>query len=158
LKNAAADSMHMALAALGGVSSLFDIDHFALIKFYSQCGLKYLSLLGEVEMASVCFDKGIELANDADGDENAKLNVPNKFYQKALFDLHIGRAQCAWERGELDHACVCLSQAKRNLEDLPEEREFTARYLLLHITSKLGAATSFCEFLLIKDFHCLFSR
>lgn len=125
VRHVAADCIYIAITVLGGVSARFDIDDVSLLKFYTACGKKYASDLSDIDMAEVCYQKASEFH-----DSIAKSAKDSKYSSKALaravFDLLLGRAECAWERGEHAIAEQLVGDARKHLELLPEEVEYLA--------------------------------
>mmetsp|Transcript_11050 Transcript_11050/g.46078 ORF Transcript_11050/g.46078 Transcript_11050/m.46078 type:complete len:91 (-) Transcript_11050:2212-2484(-) len=47
---------------------------------------------------------------------------------KVVFELFMGAAECAWEKGDTESAFVLVENAAKKIDDLPEEIDFLARY------------------------------
>lgn len=79
-------------------------------------------------MASVCFAKADEFAGSAKA-VAASSDSGLRAVSKAMFDLLLGSAECAWEQD--DSACAenLVAQASEYLQDLPEECEYMASIL-----------------------------
>jgi tetratricopeptide (TPR) repeat protein len=125
VRHVAADAIYMATTVLGGISARFNIDELSLLRFYMAVGRKYASDVGDMEMASVCFNKAAEFG------KSAKVVAAESFggtraLSKAMFDLLLGSAECAWERNESDRAEKLVSEASQYLTELPTECEFLA--------------------------------
>lgn len=125
LRHVAADCMYMATTVLGGISARYNIDGLSLLKFYTACGQKYSTDLGDMDMADVCFSKGAEFVEQALNDSRAEV-CKRKTFARAMFDLLLGRAECSWEKGESDEAERYVSDARQYMDDLPGEHEFLA--------------------------------
>lgn len=125
IRHVATDAMYMSSTVLGGISARFDIDEISLLKFYTACGQKYASELSDMEMAEVCYTKAAEFGTSAVA---ASRETPcgSRVLAKALFDLRLGRAECAWERTDSVEAERFVSEARSLLAELPDEHEFLA--------------------------------
>lgn len=125
VKHLAVDCMHMSTTVLGGISSRYSIDDVSLLKFYTSCGQKYSAISCNMEMAAVCFAKATEFAKAAI--ENAKNGeTTEKDCAKAMFDLLLGKAECAWDNSDFEQAEVLLGEAQGYLTHLPDEYEYLA--------------------------------
>lgn len=128
VRHCAVDCIYMASTCLGGISSQFDVQESTLLKFYTACGKKYASDLGDMEMAAVCFAKANEFGKSAKAlasqspDSSCALS-------RAMFDLLLGSAECAWDRNEREVAEGLLAEAAEYLEELPGECEYMASVL-----------------------------
>jgi Meiosis protein SPO22/ZIP4 like len=125
IRHVAADAIYMATTVLGGISARFNIDEITLLRFYTSVGRKYASDVGDMEMAAVCFNKAAEFG------KSAKIVASESFggtraLSKAMFDLLLGSAECAWERDDGDRAEQLVSEASQYLAELPTECEFLA--------------------------------
>lgn len=80
--------------------------------------------VGNYELANVCFNKAFEFV--AAAVELAQQNGRIKRIPKAIFDLHMGAAECCWERKELDTALKLVKAASEQIEEIPEEIDFLA--------------------------------
>lgn len=125
VRHVAADCMYMSTTVLGGISARYNIDDLSLLKFYTACGQKYATELSDMEMADVCFSKAAEFVTPA-LNESKNGDGDTKMFVSAMFDLLIGRAECAWEKGESDQAEVFVSDASKYIDELPNEHEFLA--------------------------------
>lgn len=125
VRHVAADCMYMSTAVLGGISARYSIDNLSLLKFYTACGQRYSADLGDTEMAEVCFSKAAEFAEATVADKS-ETDFDENDYSKAMFDLLLGRAECAWEKGDSGEAEGYVTNARDFLEHLPEEYEFLA--------------------------------
>lgn len=125
VRHVAADCIYIAITVLGGVSSNFDIDNVSLLKFYTSCGKKYTSDLSDIDMAEVCYQKASEFQQSI-GKSEKESKYSKKALARAVFDLLLGRAECAWERGEHGIAEQLVGDAGKYLELLPEEVEYLA--------------------------------
>lgn len=125
LRHVAADCMYMATTVLGGISARYNIDELSLLKFYTACGQKYSTDIGDMDMADVCFSKGTEFVEKAFTESRTDA-CKRKTFARAMFDLLLGKAECAWEKGESDDAERFVSDARQYMDDLPGEHEFLA--------------------------------
>lgn len=125
VRHIAVDCMYMSTTVLGGISARYNIDDLSLLKFYTACGQRYANDLSDMEMADVCFTKAAEFVESA-LNESRKEDGDKNVFATAMFDLLIGRAECAWERGESDQAEMFVSDARSYMTELPGEYEFLA--------------------------------
>lgn len=125
VRHVAADCMFMSTTVLGGISARYSIDELSLLKFYTACGQKYATELSDMDMADVCFSKASEFVASAMA-ESKKADGNTKSFASAMFDLLIGRAECAWGKRENDQAEVFVSDARKYMDDLPGEHEYLA--------------------------------
>ncbi len=125
VRHVAADCIYMAITVLGGISARFDIDDVSLLKFYTACGKKYASELSDIDMAEVCYQKATEFQQTALATAKSSKHSARAL-ARAMFDLLLGQAECAWERGDHSAAEQLVSDARKQLEQLPEEVEYLA--------------------------------
>lgn len=127
LRHVAVDCMYMSITVLGGISVQYDIDELSLLKFYTICGRKYIGI-DDTGLASVCFEKAHEFSKSA---EAVASDTPaaKRALMKAMFDLNIGRAECAWEMNDLKLAEELVLDSAQLLNELPDEHEFLASVL-----------------------------
>jgi tetratricopeptide (TPR) repeat protein len=125
VRHVAADCIYMAITVLSGVSAQYNIDEITLLKFYTTCGQKYVSELGDMDMAALCFAKAAEFSKSAEA-VAAETDGGKRALAKALFDLAIGSAECAWEQHDAANAEKLVFDASQHLQDLPEECEYLA--------------------------------
>jgi tetratricopeptide (TPR) repeat protein len=125
VRHVAADCIYMSITVLSGVSARFNIDEISLLKFYTACGQKYVSELADMDMAAVCFSKASEFRKSAKA-AAAETEGGKRALAKALFDLAIGSAECAWERNDTTNAEDLVADASEYLQELPEECEYLA--------------------------------
>lgn len=117
--------MFMSHAVLGGVSARYNIDALSLLRFYTNCGHKYAKDVSDLEMAHLCFTKAADFI--AAVEEGAGLHTNDTMLvSRAMFDLLLGRAECAWEREDNVQAERFVTDARKFLQDLPGEYEFLA--------------------------------
>jgi tetratricopeptide (TPR) repeat protein len=127
-RHVSVDCIFMASTVLGGISANYNIDEVSLLKFYTSCGKKYASDLGDMAMAAVCFEKAEEFASSAKAVASSS-NVGARALSKAMFDLLLGSAECAWDQEKSLHAEELVAQASEYLPDLPDECEYMASIL-----------------------------
>lgn len=128
IRHCSVDCIYMASTCLGGISSQFDIQESTLLKFYTACGKKYAEDLEDMEMASVCFSKAQEFGKSAKALVSASPEGTRSL-SKAMFDLLLGSAECAWDRNDREAAEGLLSEASEYLQELPGECEYMASVL-----------------------------
>ena len=117
--------MFMSTTVLGGISAQYNIDDLSLLKFYTICGQQYANEVSDMEMAEVCFAKAAEFVQAAVSQSTTEDDDRKKF-SSAMFDLLLGRAECAWDRGDSDQAERFVSDAHTYMDDLSDEHEFLA--------------------------------
>lgn len=125
LRHVAADCMYMSTTVLGGISARYNIDDVSLLKFFTACGQKYSTDVGDMDMADVCFSKAAEFVEPALNESRTEYG-DKKTFARAMFDLLLGRAECSWEKGDSDQAELFVSDARKYMDDLPGEHEFLA--------------------------------
>lgn len=79
-------------------------------------------------MAAVCFAKANEFAGSAKAVATSS-DSGVRAVSKAMFDLLLGSAECAWEQDNSASAEDLVAQASEYLQDLPEECEYMASIL-----------------------------
>lgn len=127
-RHVSVDCIFMATTVLGGISAKFNIDEISLLKFYTSCGKRYAADVGDMEMAAVCFAKAEEFAESARAVASASEGGMRAL-SKAMFDLLVGSAECAWDRGDSEGAEALVAQAGQYLAELPGEREYLSSIL-----------------------------
>lgn len=125
IRHVAVDCMYMSTTVLGGISARYNIDELSLLKFYTACGQKYSTELGNMDMADVCFSKAAEFAEPA-SNESTVQDGDQSTLSQAMFDLLLGRAECSWEKGDCDQAERFVNEAHRYMAELPDKHEFLA--------------------------------
>lgn len=125
VRHVAVDCMYMSTTVLGGISARFNIDDLALLKFYTACGQRYASIGKNMDMADVCFTKAAEFVPAA-VNETGKDDLDRVQLSKAMFDLLLGRAECAWEKGDSKQAEQFIDNAHTYINHLPGKHEYLA--------------------------------
>lgn len=125
VRHVAADCMFMSNTVLGGVSARYNIDQLSLLRFYTNCGRKYAKDADDLEMADVCFSKAADFVDSVLKDDGVVSN-DTTVVSRAMFDLLLGRAECAWEKEDNDQAELFVTEARKYLDELPGEHEFLA--------------------------------
>mmetsp|Transcript_11051 Transcript_11051/g.46082 ORF Transcript_11051/g.46082 Transcript_11051/m.46082 type:complete len:242 (-) Transcript_11051:2289-3014(-) len=126
LRHIAADAIYMGISALGGISTKFEIADASLLQFYTACGRRYVDI-GNLDLAGVCYQKAFEFLNSMETAGKPRESS-QKQLAKVVFELFMGAAECAWEKGDTESAFVLVENAAKKIDDLPEEIDFLARY------------------------------
>lgn len=126
IRHVAVDCMYMSTTVLGGISARFNIDELSLLKFYTACGRRYAADLNDMEMADVCFTRAAEFVAEALNLAAEEQGDQHFGFSQAMFDLLLGRAECAWEKGNCDQAELFVNEARRYVVNLPGRLEFLA--------------------------------
>lgn len=125
IRHVAVDCMFMSHTVLNGISRQYNIDTLSLLRFFTTCGQKYAKKVNDPHMAQICYNKAAEFISSVtieDGSEDYEKPI----VARALFDLFIGKAECAWENSDTQSAEQYIKEAKIHLEELPGEHEFLA--------------------------------
>lgn len=94
------------------------------MKFYTVCGKKYAEI-SNMDMAEVCYKKATEFQKAA-GESEKNLNHGSRAVSKAIFDLLVSKAACAWDLGDHTVARVLVNDAREYIRELPEDADFLA--------------------------------
>eukprot|EP00249_Psilotum_nudum_P032479 c4803_g1_i1 orf=134-1345(+) len=105
--------------------------HLKMAMFFYRTGLIWHKL-SNYGMASLCFEKAMELSCKPKEDQGAdSLSLSDrKEEDQFMFDLYVARAKTAWNLSQKALACSLLGRARGLLSVLPESRQDLAEQYL----------------------------